>query len=83
MRIKRSRPYVKVLMYSNSVSIREIVERREIPTEQYEPKEDGTNAVYIVGPFRTNAGALMFKNNPGKYKTVTEAEKAAARVGME
>ena len=83
MKAKRKRPYVKIL-YTGDLSIREIIASVEKPQqEDYEPAEDGKSAISIVGPFRTNAGAELFKRHPNKFKTVAEADKAAARIELE
>jgi hypothetical protein len=83
MKIKRKRPYVKIFFTGNGPSIREVVFHSEKPQDPYQPREDGKNALYYIGPFRTNAGAELLKGNPDKYKTVAIAEKAAARIGLD
>ena len=81
-KIKRKRPYVKILYVPDlETSIREIVFLSETPILTNAGK-DGSTISYI-GPFRTNAGAeLVEKSYPGKYPTVTAAEKAVARLGL-
>jgi len=77
----RKRPYVKVL-YINDATIRQVVYLVKMPEEQYQPDDNGKNALAYFGPFRTNAGAEIFKGNPGKFATVTEAENAAKRFDL-
>ena len=80
-RINRPRRKHSYLIVKNigDCSIREILKLQEVPMEEkYAPKEDG-NSTYCIGPFRTNKAAELMKDNPGLYKTVAEAEKAASK----
>lgn len=79
MKAKRKRPYVKVMNIKDG-SIREVIYSTEKPKEA-DFKED-ESVIYCIGPFRTNDAAELFKSNPNKYKTVTEAEKASAKFGF-
>jgi hypothetical protein len=68
-------------MYTDKpgITIREVLSLEEKPKGgEYQPKEDGTSAMYAVGPFKTYGAAELFKDRIGKFTNVAEAERAFA-----
>lgn len=73
-RAKRKYAFV-IVKNVGDLSIREILQLQEPPKEDSTFTED-EGVTYCVGPFKTNAAAQLFKDNPGVYQTVLQAEKA-------